>query len=108
MVTSGDGGKGRANKGRGPFPAGMVGSVPQSPEFSGGNAATHSPVSTDPGSTQDLPTFTTPTEPLDGAPGSFVVLDVATDAPVGGVTSGDAKTATGERRQADIAGEHSV
>jgi hypothetical protein len=107
MVVAGDGGR-RANKSAGPFPAGMVGTVPQSPEFSGGNAATHSEVVTDPGSTQDVPTFTAPTSPLDGSPASFTVLDVAADAPVGEVTSGDAKTDTGERRQQDIAGTNGV
>ena len=43
MVAAGKGN--RANKGAGFFPAGMIGSVPDSATFSGGNAPTHSDVS---------------------------------------------------------------
>ena len=107
-VIAGDGGKGRANKSSGPFPSGMVSSVPDSPQLGEPHAAEHSPVSTDTGSTRPVPTFSAPTGPLQGSPASFTVLDVAADAPVGGVTSGDAKTDTGERRQQDIAGTNGV
>jgi hypothetical protein len=106
MVVAGRGN--RANKGASPFGAGQVGSIPDSPQFEGGHAATLSPASAEAPSTADVPEFTAPTDPLQGSPGSFVVLDVATDAPVGSVTPGNAPTATGDRRQADIAGEHSV
>jgi hypothetical protein len=84
----GDGGKSRKSASS-LFDPGQVGTVPQSPEFSGGNAAEHSEVVTDPGSTSPVPTFTAPTGPLGGSPASFTVIDVHVDAPVGEVASGD-------------------
>jgi hypothetical protein len=107
MVVAGDGGKGRANKSSGPFDPGQAASLsPDAPGMPPTHGPEHSEVVADPGSTQDVPTFTAPTAPLDGSPASFTVIETTTV--VGEVASGDAPTATGEHREADIAGTNGV
>lgn len=78
------------------FDAGQTGSVSDNDTtFQSHDRADSAPVVNDPGDTSAVPTFSAPVEPLGGSPGSFTVMDMGDDAPVGEVNTAATPEASG-------------
>jgi hypothetical protein len=63
--------------------------------FQSHDRADSAPVVNDPGETSAVPTFSAPVEPLGGSPGSFDVMDMGDNAPVGQVNDAATPEASG-------------